>query len=447
MIDLGGDRTATYPGSVTVPSGKTSANFTVGTQPVSSTTNVNVTATQSSIVMPAQLRVLAPTLQPPNLGTTAALGGIVLDCAVNLTGNAAVATKIKLTSSSPDAVVSPSSVTINAGSSSAYFKLTTTPVSANVNATITATPVAGGQPQSSPLEIEPASLTGLLVSPLLVVGSSQTLVKGTLTFDGPTPAGGVVVKLFSTNTSAASVPASVTVKLANGATTATFPITTMKVSSAQTVTIQAEFPSGNWQTADFAVLPFLVTNISATPSNVNGGSDSSGAVQINAAPSSTSGSVIIKMSSSSSVASVPSSVAIAVGKTTQNFNISTRAVSSNASATITGTLNGANQATTVNVQSPTVTSLILSPTSVTNVNTRVTGTVTLSGPAPAAVGTVVTLTSSTSDASVPKTVTVAPGQHTVSFYITHKRVFSTVTATIKASVGSSSASATLTLKD
>jgi hypothetical protein len=41
---------------------------------------------------------------------------------------------------------------------------------------------------------------------------------------------------------------------------------------------------------------------------------------------------------------------------------------------------------------------------------------------------------------------VAAGQHTATFTITHKKVSGTVTATIKASIGSSSASATLTLK-
>ena len=445
VINLTSNSAVSCPSSVTVPAGQTSANFTINTQPVASTMVATVIATQHSIGLQARLQVVAPTLQPPDLGTTAVLGGTKLGCRVSLTGVTTTGVKVNLTSSSSDVVVSPSSVTIPAGSSSADFNLTTIPVSANVNATITATPANGGQAQSSPLEVEPASLTGVSISPLLVVGSSQTAVTGTLTFDGATPSGGVVVKLFSTNTTVAIVPASLTVKLTNGATTATFPITTKKVSSGQTVTIQAEFPSGNWQTAEIAVLPFILTNIAANPSTVNGGSDSDGTVQVNGAPSSTSGSVIIKLTSSASVATVPASVAIPVGKTTQTFNVGTKPVSSNTSATITGTLNGSTQTATVNVQSPTVVSLIILPTSVTNVNTRVACTVTLSGNTPAG-GTVVTLTSSTIDASVPKTVTVAAGRHTASFRITHREVLSTVTATIAASIGSSTAKATLTLK-
>jgi hypothetical protein len=445
IVDLSGDSTAGYPTGVKVPAGATSATFQVTTQPVAQNTTVHINATQLTIVKNYDLTVLAPVLTQLSVGPSAVTGGIVLPSAVYLTGNAPKGGIVVNLSSNQSSVTVPSSVTIPEGSSAGYFNVTTVPVSSNVYATITAS--FAGVNEKAALEVEPAQLTGVALTPVLVSGGSKTTVTGTLTFSGPTPKAGDVVKLFSTNTAVATVPASVTVKLTGSQTTATFPVTTKTVKTGQTVTIEAEFPSGQFVTADLGVLPFFINNISTSPSSVTGGSSSTGTVQIDSAPSSTAGNVIVKLSSNSTAVTMPASVSIPVGQTTQTFNIDTRPVAGATQVVISGSLGGVTQQTTLTVGPPTVGDLTISPVKVVGKSTtKVTGTVTLDGYAPSG-GCVVSLSSSaTAAATVPATVTVAAGQRTATFTITHKKVLNVdYVATITATFNSTSKSAKLTV--
>lgn len=92
---------------------------------------------------------------------------------------------------------------------------------------------------------------------------------------------------------------------------------------------------------------------------------------------------------------------------------------------------------------PTLQSLSLSATSVTG-GTSVTGTVRLSGPAPAG-GAVISLRSSSCVVSVPTSVTLAATAPSISFVVTTVAVTSAETVTITASYGASSQTATLTV--
>ncbi len=78
----------------------------------------------------------------------------------------------------------------------------------------------------------PAQLTSLVLSPTVVAGGGS--VQGTITLSTSAPAGGAVVMLSSSSASV-SVPATVTVP--EGATSATFTISTSAVNSSQSVTL------------------------------------------------------------------------------------------------------------------------------------------------------------------------------------------------------------------
>jgi trimeric autotransporter adhesin len=80
-------------------------------------------------------------------------------------------------------------------------------------------------------------------------GSAST---GTVTLSGAAPTGGITVALQSSNTGAATVPASVTV--AAGASSAPFTVTTSAVTAVTTVTITGSF-NGGTQTATLTVNP------------------------------------------------------------------------------------------------------------------------------------------------------------------------------------------------
>ncbi|HKW88788.1 MAG TPA: S8 family serine peptidase [Candidatus Acidoferrales bacterium] len=99
--------------------------------------------------------------------------------------------------------------------------------------------------------LSPSALTSASVNPGSVTGGSSSAT-GSVMLSGPAPSGGADVALTSSNTAAASVPASV--KVAAGATSATFPIITSAVSSATNVTISASY-AGATQTASFTVTP------------------------------------------------------------------------------------------------------------------------------------------------------------------------------------------------
>src|SRR5205814_10206347 len=115
----------------------------------------------------------------------------------------------------------PSSVTVSAGATTATFSITTSGVAATSSAVITAT---YGTARTAALTVNPATLLSLTRSPQAVTGGASST--GTATLNGAAPAGGAVATLQS-NTSAAMVPASVTIPA--GAKTATFTITTTPV--------------------------------------------------------------------------------------------------------------------------------------------------------------------------------------------------------------------------
>jgi len=190
-----------------------------------------------------------------------------------------------------------------------------------------------------------------------------------------------------------------------------------------------------------------LSSLSLNPTSVVGGNSSTGTVTLTA-PAPSGGFVVNLSSSNTNVATVPSTVTVPAGATSANFTVSTQAVSSATSVTITASAGGVSRTATLTVNpAPSVTlqSLTISPTSVWGGSTA-TGTVTLSGPAPAG-GVVVQLRSSSSRASVPSTVTVPAGATSARFTIQTRSTFwpFVETVTITATYNGVSRSAQLTV--
>jgi len=178
------------------------------------------------------------------------------------------------------------------------------------------------------LSLNPPSLAG---------GTPST---ATVTLSSPAPSGGVTFTLNSKNSNA-TVPSSVTVPY--GSSSTTFTVTTTSVSTAATATLTATSGSTSL-TAALQINPLTVAAVSVSPASVDGGSSSTGTVTLNGqAPS---GGTVVILSSSSSNATVPSSVTIAAGSTSAIFTVSTSSVSTNTYGTITGTLSGSSLSAT-----------------------------------------------------------------------------------------------------
>jgi hypothetical protein len=191
-----------------------------------------------------------------------------------------------------------------------------------------------------------------------------------------------------------------------------------------------------------------LSSVGLNPATVTGGSPSTGTVTLSG-PASGYGATV-NLSSNASAAAVPASVTVAAGASSANFTVTTsNAVTASTSVTITASYGGTMKTASLTVTPappppPTLSSLSLNPISVTGGNSS-TGTVTLSGAAPAG-GAQVTLSSSnTAAAMVPSSVTVAAGATSANFTATTSTVTASTPVTITASYGGTMKTASLTV--
>jgi hypothetical protein len=278
------------------------------------------------------------------------------------------------------------------------------------------------------------SLTSLALNPASVIGGVQSST-GTVTLSGPAPAGGAQVTR-SSSSGAASVPASVTVP--SGATSATFTVSTSAVATSTPVTISASF-AGVTLTATLTVNPTVMPpSITSQPASqtVTAGQTATFIVAA-------SGSAPLTYQWRKNGAVIPGATSptytTPATKTADNGAQFTVVVSNSAGS---ATSNAA--ALTVTVPLPTVASLTLKPTSVVGGAQSSTGTVKLSGPAPAG-GAQVLLSSNNSAASVPPSVTVPAGATSATFTVSTSVVLVSTSANISASYNGTSRTATLGL--
>jgi hypothetical protein len=299
------------------------------------------------------------------------------------------------------------------------------PMAANSTVSLSLSASEGVTPAS--VSLNPSSIAG--------AGSST----GTVTLTGAAPAGGVLVSLSSDN-SAATVPASVTV--AAGSTSATFSVTASAVTTTTTATITA-FSNSTSRTAVLTITaPTVISSVALNPGSVTRGASSTGTVTLSSAAP-TAG-VSVTLSSNNAAAAVPASVTVAAGSTTATFTVTTTAGTTAATATITASYNGASKTAALAVTvSTALSSVSLNPASVTR-GASSTGTVTLSSAAPTG-GVSVTLSSNNAAAAVPASVTVAAGSTTATFTVTTTAGTTAATATITATYNGASKTAALTI--
>ncbi len=436
---VSGNAAATVPATLVFAAGSTSQTFAVNTSAVQADATASITASFGLTSASATLAIKAPrptslTIAPSSvIGSVAnATGTVTLD-GIAPTGGAVVT----LAKTGTGATV-PANVTVAAGQTTATFTITSQLVSTDQNVDVSAT--FAGTTKSASVTIQPLVISSLTLSPTSVIGAVANST-GTVTLNAPAPTGGVVVNLSSNLTSGATVASTVTVLA--GQTSATFQVTSVLVSTAKSPVITASF-NGSSDTATLDVTPLTVSSVSLSPSSVLGGSvNSTGTVTINgAAP--TGGVTVTLTSGNTAAATVPASVVIAQGATSATFTVTSLVVTSTTPVVITGAYNGSSANATLTVNSFSVSSLSLSPSTVVGGIANSTGTVTIGAPAPTG-GLSVTLTSgTTSAATVPSTVVVPQGQTSATFTVTSLNVTTARSSVITAASGSS-ATATLTV--
>ena len=428
-----GSTSAIVPSSVTVPDGASSATFPIETLGVSTAVNATITASQGTVSKTATLTVVPAVLSNLTVSPTTVVGGTSASGTVTLSGLAPSGGLILSLGSSTSDVKVPPSVTIASGTLSASFPISTTSVSSSVSATITAT--QGGTSKVAILTVNPLALASLSLYPVSVTGGSTST--GTVMLNGPAGPGGVVVALASSLT-AATCPSSVTISA--GQSNASFTVATSAVKAQVSVTITAKLNSVS-QTANLMIAPPALASVGLNPTSLSGGTSSVGTVTLSGpAPV---GGLVLKLVSSSTKAIVPSTVSIEAGRASSTFTVKTTSVGTQVSATISATLGTVEQTATLTINPPALETITISPATVIGL-TSSTGTVTLSGPAPAG-GIVVSLSSNLSAATVPSKVTVLSGKKSVSFVVKTVSVDAQAVATVTASLNSVNVSASLTI--
>ena len=317
---------AQQPASVTIAPNATTATFTITTVPVASDTSVTITGIYGN-TRTATLTVRAAALNSVSLSPNSVIGGTASTATVVLTGPApAAGAVVTLSSSDTAAAQVPASVTVAPNATTATFTIATSPVASNTSVTITVTHIST---RTATLTVRAATLSSVSLSPSAVIGGTSST--GTVTLTGPAPASGTVVTL-SSSAAVAQVPTSVTVPA--NASTATFTITTSPVASNTSVNITGTL--GVSRSASLSVTAPTVSSLALSPTSVVGGTPSTGTVTL-AGPAPATGTVATLSSSSTSVASTPSSVTVAAGNSVATFTITTHTVTNSTSVTISAT--------------------------------------------------------------------------------------------------------------
>ena len=235
------------PGSVVIPAGATTAQFSVTTHAVPNATTATISAVLGSVTQTASLTVSPPGLASLTLSPTTIYGGATSTGTVTLSSPAPqYGLVVNLTTTNINAII-PSYVFVAAGASSATFSVTAAYVSTSTSATITGT--AGTSTQSAILTINALVVTGFTISPTTVHGGTNAT--GMITLSGPAGTYGALVAISSSNPAAAVYPS---LYVAPGSRTATFTILAAPVGSPTYATLLASL-SGTGMYAGLSINP------------------------------------------------------------------------------------------------------------------------------------------------------------------------------------------------
>jgi len=336
------------PQTITIPAGASSQGFTLTGGTASTTTAVTLTAslqgatTGSVTTMVNVVPVSAITLSSFVLSATAVQGGP--GPAGSVTGTLTISAAappgglvIGLSSSDPSAQFpNGPTVTVVQNATSVSFPITTTAVSSQVNVTLTAS-LNGGTSTAMLAVVPPPVITSVSVNPTSVVGGNSAT--GTIMLQSAAPQGGAAVTLKSSSTMAQFAG---TVTVPAGATSATFLVTTLPVTTTLNVIITASFGASSQQTM-LTILPPTgdVRLLFFNPATIVAGGLSTGTVVLSApAPS---GGTTVTLSSNASTVTVPASVTVPQGATSATFTAmsSASATSATVTATVTASVTNA----------------------------------------------------------------------------------------------------------
>jgi hypothetical protein len=265
--------------------------------------------------------------------------------------------------------------------------------------------------------------------------SGGTPLTGILTLTGLAPAGGAIVTIASSN-AAVTAPASVTIP--EGSNSLSFAITTTAVAASTTITASYASASQTATLTTTVVTAPALQSVFLSAAVSIAGVPVQGTITLTApAPA---GGLTVALTSSSPLATVPATVVVQSGNTIQTFAIDIGASPTTSAATITATCAGIARTAALTIGQL---ALSIGPASVPG-GLPVTGVISLPTPAPGT-GALVALASNSPQAIVPASVMIPAGATSQTFTIATLDAPPTRLATITATYGGSSQSATVTV--
>jgi len=417
------DGSTVVPALITIKPGALSASFSISTNPVAVTTVSKISATSGGFTVSYSFVVQPPSLTGISITPASILGGAPTTGTVTLSGPAASKGVVVQLSSKNPAVTIPASVIVTAGSSSATFPIATSAVNQQNSVGVTAS--LAGVTFSASLTLNPATVNALTLDSGSVAGGASVI--GTVSLNGQAGQGGVNVVLQSSSV-VVSVPSSVVV--AQGSVSANFTLTTTSVQSQILATISAT-AGGVSKYATLTVSPLALNSITLNPTSIAGSLSATGTVVLTGPAPSTG--AVVKLSSSSSVVSVPASVKVAAGSSSASFTAKTIAVSSAKTIAIKATFGSIPQTGTLTVNPPVLQSIGFSPSTVVG-GKPVVGSIGLATPAPPG-GIVVKIACSSPYVKFSSSVLVPAGRTTGTFAVKTLTVTTPTTTTWTATLG------------
>ena len=422
------------PPQAMVPAGATSVNVDALSSAVATDTDVAITATLGTVSKSVTLTVVAPVAASVTVSPTSVLGGASSTGTVTLSGPAPTGGRVVDLASNLASATVPASVTVVAGATTATFTVTTTPITTNAIATLSAT--NNGVTVTTSLTVRGPAPISVTLSPTSVAGGKSSVA--TITIEAPAPAGGVVVAL-SSSIPDATVPASVTIPA--GAIKASVTVTTRPVLANVSASIRAAV-NGVTKSGTLVIAAPVIRSVTFTPASVTGGLNTSGIVTLQS-PAPTGGTVVTLMSANPLV-SVPATVTVPGNATTAIFTTSTLVTAVDTSIVITGTTGSLSVSGTLKVLAPRVLTIGF-PSSIPVGGSTVTGTIKLTGNAPAG-GCTVNITVGHPGISAPSIVIVDAGLDSATFSATLPVVAVDTVVPWKASLNGAFKTFTMTIK-
>ncbi len=289
--------------------------------------------------MVASLFRLQPAAMSFSSNTTP--GGGVITATITLASAALGDQAWTLASANAAAASVPANATVVNGATTTTFDITTSAVAANANIGISAR--YQGFIMQKTLTLLAPTVSALSISPNVVIGGVNTA--GLVTISGKAPTGGKTVNLASSNTAAATVPASVLIPA--GSTSFGFGVTTFGVTANRGVVITATTGAIS-KTAFFAVNAPSLSNVSVSPTSIKGGLSTTMTVTLNGvAP--TGGRSVVIFSGAPAIVFAPASVTVPAGAAFVNQNLPTAAVTASTNVLIFATRSGIYKTTTLTV--------------------------------------------------------------------------------------------------